>query len=140
MLLSTEISSLSRTLGEIPAVEMLAKAGFDAYDLSLFAMGRDVNCPFCKDDYRAYAEALRQAADRAGIVCNQAHAPFPSSVGDPEQDAVIYGQIVRSMEIAAIAGAKIIVVHPKQHLTYREPGNPERLEEMNIQFYRSLIP
>lgn len=140
MLLSTEIESLAGTLGEIPAIQLLAQAGFDAYDLSLFAMRYDPECPFCKDTYKEYALQLRKAAEQAGIVCNQAHAPFPSSVGDPEQDAVIYDKIIRAMEIAAIAGAKIIVVHPKQHLTYREPGSPEKLEEMNIEFYRSLIP
>lgn len=140
MLLSTEIDSISNSIGEIPAVELLAQAGFDAYDLSLFAMRYDPDCPFVQDDYVAYTQKLRQAADRAGIVCNQAHAPFPSSVGDPAQDAVIYKKIVRAMEIASIAGAKIIVVHPKQHLTYREPGNPEKLEEMNVAFYRSLVP
>lgn len=140
MLLSTEISSLSRQIGEIRAVKLLAEAGFDAYDLSLFAMQYDPNCPFCKEDYREYTWLLRKEADQAGIVCNQAHAPFPSSVGEPAQDEIIYKRIVQAIEIASIAGAKIIVVHPKQHLTYREPGNPEKLEEMNIEFYRSLIP
>ncbi len=140
MLLSTEIGALSRTLGEVPAVELLAQAGFDAYDLSLFSMGYDPESPFCKEGYREYAQALRRAADQAGVVCNQAHAPYPSSVGDPVQDEAIYKRIIRAMEIASIAGAKIIVVHPKQHLTYRDPGNPEKLEEMNIAFYQSLIP
>jgi excinuclease ABC subunit B len=42
------------------------------------------------------------------------------------------------MEIAAILGAKIIVVHPKQHLEYAEYS--KELFEMNVEFYKSLIP
>lgn len=140
MKLSTETDSFARTLGDIPAIQMLAQAGFDAYDLSLFKMSYDAQYPFCQEGYKAYAQSIRAAADAAGIVCNQAHAPFPSSVGDPEKDREIYKKIVRAMEIASIVGAKIIVVHPLQHLTYAEAGNPEKLEEMNVAFYRSLIP
>ncbi len=140
MRISTEINSFAGTLGEIAAIKMLAEVGFDAYDLSLFKMRHDPSCAFCQDGYKEYAMEIRKAADNAGIVCNQAHAPFPSSVGDPEKDAAIYQQIIRAMEIASIAGAAIIVVHPLQHLTYATPGNPEILEEMNIAFYKSLIP
>lgn len=140
MRISTEINSFARTLGEIPAIELLAEVGFDAYDLSLFKMRYDPSCAFCGDGYKAYAQEIRRAADQAGIVCNQSHAPYPSSVGEPEQDAAIYQQIIRAMEIASIVGAEIIVVHPLQHLNYATPGNPEILEEMNVSFYRSLIP
>lgn len=140
MRISTEIESFSKTMGELPAIRMLAEAGFEAYDLSLFQLTREPDCALNRKDYREQAAEIRQAADEAGIVCNQAHAPFPSSVGDPSMDQAIYEKIVRAMEIASIAGAEIIVVHPLQHLKYAEPGNPEKLEEMNIAFYRSLIP
>ena len=42
------------------------------------------------------------------------------------------------MEIASILGAKYIIVHPKQHLPYR--ANEKVLKEINIEFYKSLIP
>ena len=32
------------------------------------------------------------------------------------------------------------MVHPKQHLTYSEEGNPEKLFEENIEFYNRLKP
>ena len=140
MRISTEINSFASMIGEIATIEMLAEVGFDAYDLSMFKMRYDPSCAFCGEQYKEFAQEIRAAADKAGIVCNQAHAPFPSSVGDPDKDREIYAQIIRAMEIASIAGAEIIVVHPMQHLTYAEPGNPEILEEMNIAFYQSLIP
>lgn len=42
------------------------------------------------------------------------------------------------MEAASILGAQVIVVHPIQHLTYAE--YPNELFEMNVKFYKSLIP
>ena len=39
-LTSTEINSAARIIGEERAVELYAKAGFDAWDFSMFQMGR----------------------------------------------------------------------------------------------------
>ena len=38
MKISTEIASASRLIGEEKTVEYIAKAGFDAWDFSMFAM------------------------------------------------------------------------------------------------------
>lgn len=138
MLLSTQTDVLAQKYGIQEAVRMLARAGFDAYDMSLFRMNRDPDYEFVQDSWRETAHALRKTADDAGIQCNQAHAPFPSSVGDPEKDEAIFQTIVQAMEIASILGAKIIVVHPKQHMQYA--GHAHELKEMNIAFYKRLIP
>lgn len=137
MLLSTQTDRLQSKFGYEKAIEMLAKAGYDAYDFSQFHPLSE-NDRLYKDDFREYARSLRCFADSRGIICNQSHAPFPSSVGDPEKDAEIYAGILRAMEIASILGAKCIIVHPKQHLPYRE--NAEALKRINLEFYRSLIP
>lgn len=138
MLLSTQTDVLARLYGAPQAIRMLAEAGFDAFDLSMFDMFSDPNCPMNQPDYRDYAASLRAVAEEAGIVCNQAHAPFASSVGEPEKDEARFQTIVRSMEIASIVGAKIIVVHPKHHLDYRT--HAAQLKEQNLEFYRRLIP
>lgn len=138
MLLSTQTDWLARSFGHEKAVSILANAGFDAYDISLFELTRDESSVFNQADYIDFTEHLRKKADEAGIVCNQAHAPFPSSVGEPEKDQWIFDKIVRSMEIASILGAKIIIVHPKQHLPYAR--NKQELFELNMEFYRNLIP
>lgn len=138
MILSTQTDVLGHLYGEAQAIRMLAEAGFDAFDLSLFDMFSDPNYPMNQPNYREYAASLRAAADEAGIFCNQAHAPFASSEGDPEKDEARFQTIVRSMEIASIVGAKIIVVHPKHHLDYRT--HAAQLKELNLEFYRRLIP
>lgn len=138
MLLSNLTQWVGSSLSAKEAIKINSDAGFDAYDISLFQLTRDDNYEFNLEDYVERAKALRVYADSLGIVCNQSHAPYPSSTGDEEKDKWIFEKIVRAMEIASILGAKIIVVHPKQHLCY--PDYPEELFEMNVEFYKSLIP
>ena len=137
MLLSTQTSRLQSKFGYKKAFEILKNAGFDAFDLSLFHPLSE-NDELYKEDFREYAKELKQYADSIGIVCNQSHAPFPSSTADRAQDKPIYDSIIHAMEIASILGAKYIIVHPKQHLPYR--ANEKVLKEINIEFYKSLIP
>ena len=40
MKISTEINSAAKRIGEEKTVELVAKAGFDAFDLSMFEMAR----------------------------------------------------------------------------------------------------
>lgn len=138
MLVSSQTDALAARFGDVKAIQLLAEAGFDAFDLSLFRMMSDDNYEMNQPDYRQYAAMLRKVADKAGIICNQAHAPFHSSTEDPDETAVIFTKIVRSMEAASIVGAKNIIVHPKQHLRYI--SNEEALKQMNLEFYRALVP
>ena len=137
MLLSTQTQALQGKFGYEGAVRMLARAGYDAYDMSLFHP-LSADDPLYGEGYVEYAEELKRISKEAGIVCNQAHAPFPSSTGEQAQDKKIFDSIVHAMHIASILGAKCIIVHPKQHLPYRE--NAEELKRINYEFYKSLIP
>lgn len=138
MLLSTQTEYLASRYGDEQAIRTLAEVGFDAFDLSLFAMNSNPDYEMNKENFRDYAKHLRAVADECGIVCNQSHAPFPTSVGDEEKDEKIFQSVVRAMEAASIVGAKIIVVHPKQHLNYH--AHAAELKELNMEFYRRLIP
>ena len=136
MLLSTQNHRLSDVFGVRESIKILKDAGFDAYDISLFAAENTKY--FAGDDYADKARELKAYADELGIVCTQAHAPFGSSTGDPVRDEQIFQSIVKAMEIAAILGAEIIVVHPKQHLEYSD--FIEESKAMNLEFYQRLLP
>ncbi len=138
MLLSTQNDVLGRTFGEAESIRMLKKAGFDAFDYSMFRMVREEDYALNLPDWREYVHTLRNVADEVGIRCNQAHAPFPSSKVDPEYNEMAYQAIIRSIEVAGILGADVIIAHPMHHLPYAE--NKDALRDMNITFYRSLIP
>ena len=138
MLLSVSTSPMNVRLSDREAIRIIKEAGFDAYDMSLCEMMYNPNNIFNTDKYLEEAKSIREYADSLGIPCNQAHAPYHSSCGDPEKDEKTFNMIVRAMEIAATLGAKIIIVHPKQHLTYAD--NVEELFNLNVEFYTRLIP
>ena len=132
-LVSTEIGSFSKIVGEHKAVELVAKAGFDAWDFSMFDMARwdwNNNCvldnghPLRSDGYLKFTRELRHIGEELGIHCNQSHAPFP--VYRPE----IYKYIKRAIECTAEAGGKICIIHP---------DNNKSAEE-NAEMYFELLP
>lgn len=134
MKISTEFNSASKIVGEERAVELIAKAGFDAWDLSFYRTLRyeketgrrfiNEDHPFSKPDYLKYVRHLKQIGLDNGIVCNQAHAPF--SPKDPE----IGTTFKRTIECAAEAGASNVVFHTMTR---------ESLES-NIGLFAALVP
>lgn len=139
MILSTTTSVIDSKFGYEKAIEIIAKAGFDAVDLSLCKMG-DENNVFNGDNYREYAGKLLKIAKDNGVYFNQAHAYFPTSFDDKEKSEKAFNKVVRGIEIAGIVGAKVVVVHPNQHLYYIEGDNDKILKEMNLEFYKRLLP
>lgn len=132
MKISTEISSIAKHVGEEKAVELVAKAGFDAYDFSMFSMGRRnaenrmiyTGHPLQTADYLKFARRIKQVAQDNGIVCNQSHAPFP--VFCPE----IWDMQRRAIECTAEAGGEICVIHPDNYKGAQE----------NAEMYLELLP
>lgn len=138
MKLSTQTEFYTERLGIEKTVELLAQSGFDAVDYSCFDMRTNKNSALLQPDYKEYAKRVKEIAKSSGVVFNQAHAPYPSSLEDEKFTADIFKKIVRSMEFASLIGVKNIVVHPKQHLKY--VNNIQALKEINLEFYNSLIP
>jgi len=135
MRISTEIDSAARRLpgGEERAVELVAEAGFDAYDFSLFEMARidwatgrmtPSDHPLQGADYLRFVRRVSRAADDCGLKCNQTHAPFPVYCDE------IRGYLARAIECTAEAGGSICVIHP---------DNFKSAEE-NAEMYLELLP
>ncbi len=133
MKISTEINSAARLIGEEKAIELYAKAGFDAWDFSMFSMCRydwrtkkllKNDHPLSGPDYLAFARKLKQIGLDNGIHCNQSHAPFPTSL--PE----IRGYLKRAIECTAEAGGSICIIHPDNNKTPEE----------NADMYFELLP
>ena len=127
---STEIDSIALHIGEEKAVELVAKVGFDAWDFSMFEMCENKNGilvpkahPTAQSDYLAFARKLKQIGLDNGIVCNQGHAPFPSSPQSKDW-------LKRAIECVAEAGGDICIIHPMND------GTPEE----NAEMYFDLLP
>ena len=137
----TQTAALQQHFGVEGAIRQIAASGFDHYDVTMTFLKDDDNV-FNSPEWRTETEKLRRVAEECGITCHQAHAPFPSSKAETEENRhyneVIFDRIVRSMEIAALLGARQIVIHPKHHVNYY--ANREALTELNLAFYRDLLP
>ncbi|MBR5246540.1 MAG: sugar phosphate isomerase/epimerase [Clostridia bacterium] len=130
MKISTEIDSIALHIGEEKAVELVAKTGFDAWDFSLFQMCSTQNGvlvptdhPTAQNEYLKFARKLKQIGLDNGIVCNQSHAPFPSSPSSVDW-------LKRAIECTAEAGGEICIIHPMNN------GSPKE----NAEMYFELLP
>ncbi len=133
MITSTTTSAIIKRAGFENAVEMCAKAGFDAWDLSICTL-------YCYDyekkDYvenrstpfdgtpLEFVRKLRKIGEDNGIYCNQTHAP------DPVYVTKAMDVLKRSIEITAELGAKKCVVHPHSRISAEE----------NVEFFSKLVP
>ncbi|MBQ4037024.1 MAG: sugar phosphate isomerase/epimerase [Clostridia bacterium] len=129
MKISTEIESIANHVGFPRAVELCGKAGFDAWDFSLF--------PLCPSDgeggealrarareHLKLARELKSIGEAVGIHCNQSHAPFPVRI------PAIRESLPYALECTAEAGGKICVIHPNNNKTAEE----------NAEMYAELLP
>ncbi len=125
MKISTEIGSAAKIIGEEKAIEYCAKAGFDAWDFSMFSMCRydwenntllENDHPLAGGNYLKFARKLKQVGIDNGIICNQSHAPFPTRCAE------IRSYYKRAIECTAEAGGKICIIHPDNNRTAEENG------------------
>lgn len=135
MKLSSTTDKLQEKFGIYKAVDILSEAGYDAIDFSQF------NEEIYASTYgKEYYTELRKYVEDKGLFFNQSHAPFSSSFTDEEKTAKRFDEIVTAIKRASYLGVKNIIVHPCQHLKYDVEGNPEKLFEYNMEFYKKLIP
>ena len=138
MLLASQNGNLAATYGQEGAIDVMKKAGYDAIDMSLFCMSNDADV-FNSDNYKARTLEIKAHADKVGIPFNQSHVPFTFNWKNPnEYEERFFPRQIRALEITALLGAKIAIVHPIHHTEYK--GHEDEMFEKNIEFYRSLLP
>lgn len=130
---STEIFCASSLVGEHKAIELIAKAGFDAWDFSMYDMcpyDWEHRCalpsahPLTGPGYLTFARELKQVGLDNGIHCNQSHAPFPSGC------KAVRDCFRRAIECTAEAGGSICVIHPDNNSSAQQ----------NAEMYHELLP
>ena len=114
-------------------MELIAKAGFDGWDFSLYEIckySKKLGCvphsdhPLAGADYLRFVRELKRIGLDNGIVCNQSHAPVPSYA------APVRSLLKRAIECTAEAGGEICVIHPANDATVEE----------NTEMYLELLP
>ena len=141
MYLSTQTDTACTRFGYEHGIEIIAKAGFDALDLSMFNMEYD-DSPFITPDCEDFVLKLKKIAEDNGVFFNQAHAPFPPI--DPYNDEYtekIFPRTCKSIELAGIVGARQIIVHPvdfMRNVFYPNAEKKKVNKEKNIEMYNKL--
>ena len=151
MKLAINTGELEEKFGMKTALKMIKDAGFDAYDISLHNSTRQADHFLRQDNYMETVAEIKECADSLGLVCNQAHSPFPSQYNGYEKyNNDSYKHTVRCLEAAAYLGADAVVVHPIKDLVvggsifdgvFIEPfRDEEALLQANVEFFNRLIP
>lgn len=140
--LSINLCWLQGRFGYEGALKLARDAGFDEIDFSL-EPGNALQDPgnvWMGDNYVEEAKKARALAEQYNLPITQTHTPFCFKHGSHEEVVrdVIIPTTKRALEISGLLGAKWAVVHPLHYIPYR--GNEEKLFQMNMDFYRELIP
>jgi len=135
MPLSTQTDVVFAKCGIDEGLKILAAAGYDAIDYSMFGMTGDNHFLNTVNPVEFSAE-LKGKAAALGLKFNQAHAPFPCwRNGDDAYNTKMPQRIENAVKIAGLLEADSIVVHP---IAYIQQGDAQK--EVNFKLYRSLAP
>lgn len=119
--------------------QMAKDAGFDAIDFGLDGLCKDDNV-LVVDGWRDYVQNVRALADKIGLSINQTHAPFHwgARFDNEEFETIVIPRMIRCIEISAMLGAEVTVIHPLHHYVFKD--HEEEIFEKNMVYYRRLIP
>ena len=135
MELSLNIRELSKKFGLDNVAKIAKAAGFSAFDY--FVALDEKESPLHLENYKSIVSDIRRSVENEGLKFDQTHAPFrfPAKQWDEEGHFDVF---VKALEISAMLGAKICVVHPLHHMEYK--GHEEEIFHLNMDYYRKLIP
>lgn len=133
MKLSIDFSVPLQKLGLNNGLQAVKAAGFHGIDFSFKdGTGKEY---LQADNWEERARTVREALDKAGLVCNQTHAPMGFSVTDKIcPKGVAFSYLIRSLFFSAILGAKTVVVHAVTDV------KPVDFVPHNLRFYKMLEP
>ena len=135
MKISSNFIRFHDELGLKNTIDIFSEAGFEGIDFNA-----DLEEYYTDVHDEAFYKNIKKYALDKGIVFTQTHAPFGSSFMDEEKTRKRFGEIVKSMEHSSFLGADMIVIHPCNHINYKENHNYDFMMEYNLDFYKRLIP
>lgn len=131
MKISSSIDLFKRYGDKKAIFSLLKRSGFEAYDYTMEGIWGKPLDEILLADYRSRAKTIREISDSLGIVCNQTHAPFPSFlINDTTYTENMFSMLIRAIEVSAILGAKVCVMHPSCECGVKR----------NITFFKRLQP
>jgi len=124
--------------GDEKAIELIAKAGFDAVDFSMNDLQND-NSVLLSANFKSYVEMLCDVAKRNNVFFNQGHALSYVYHEDKEiARRLLIERNIRALEIAGLMGIKTLVIHPVESGDYI--GREQYVFEENVKYFKALLP
>jgi len=138
MRITATIGPIADMFGEDEAISLLARGNYDCIDFSMGNLVKD-DSEWLQPNYRERAARIVELCKANNIAVGQAHAPFKFAWADNDVfKNIAIPRTIRSLEVASLVGAPIVVVHPIHHLLYKDYGSLEL--KQTIEFYRLLLP
>ena len=139
MKISTTTGNLAKLYGEEEAIRMLAKAGFDSMDYSMFIHNAETGI-YNTNEFTDYAKKLKKVADDAGITFGQFHAQIPNpSVPDYMSRTELWDKLAKNAIIAAsIVECPYVVVHPLILPERRYDDLYQENFDLNLEYYGKM--
>ena len=97
--------------GYLDSLVKYSEIGYDVLDYSIYSEGE--GSIFLQDGWQAYAEKLREVADKHNLWFAQMHSPGMGPVGREPMEEVKLELTKRAFEFCSILGTKHLVVHPR---------------------------
>ena len=140
MKICTQTERFDKFFGIEETVELLAKAGFDSLDYSMFFPLDSGVLVMSDDELAEKYTRLRKLIEDHGMYVYQTHTPFPTWTGDDEKDEVIFRAEVKALYISSLLGARHAVVHPPIIRENRYGSMAKENKELAVRVYSRLIP
>ena len=115
--------------------------GFRYCDLGLSNTKKELyNCD--EETFQRLMQEELALAKEAGIVFSQVHGPwrYPPQDATPEDRAERKEKMEKCFRAAKIVECPFVVIHPIMPFGTKEDPDPEAMFQMNVEFFRSLIP
>jgi sugar phosphate isomerase/epimerase len=136
-----EISTSLNIFTRRPQDEAFARAtaaGFRTFDFNYCDRVRTLR-ELNDDEERAWAEGVREAAERVGVRLFQMHAPIYNAFAPGEESEALTRLAVRSMRTAAVLGVQWVVIHPGALPGDWSAAHRTELKARNVAFLRRLL-
>lgn len=139
MLIGTQTDFAVNSFGEEEGLRLIAEAGFDSLDYSMFSYPlSDEPFTLSDDEFCAFFENIAGIIKKNGLITGQTHTPFPTYVDKPEWDEGLLRIQAKSIRATALLGSKYAVIHPAMTKERKYGFYADELKKINIERYLYL--
>lgn len=139
MLIGTITDFAVKHFGMEKGLEIIAGAGFNSLDFSMFDYSLD-EAPFnlSDEEFEKYFKDISKIVSKNGLIVGQTHTPFPTYVEDEAKDDKILKKQIKSIYATSLLGSKYAIIHPAMPKKRKYDRYKEETKRINMERYLHL--